>query len=176
MYRLHHTLGAIITATGEHVRPIKSDVRWRDYLAWVKAGNVPAPAQADQEPLDTIRERVRSAIDQERARRHGLPVAYSGAVFDADSEARENITGTIARLVRGDGLPAGWIGWRDYGNAMHWATSTAADVLSALRGLSSAIEDRKQSLLIAAWIKKEEIAALDRAALEAYDATTGWTA
>ena len=44
MYRLDHRLGVIITATGEHVRPIKSDVRWRNYLAWIKAGNAPLPA------------------------------------------------------------------------------------------------------------------------------------
>ena len=51
MYRLHHSLGVIITATGEHVRPIKSDVRWRNYLAWVKAGNAPLPAiEPEPEP------------------------------------------------------------------------------------------------------------------------------
>ena len=51
MYRLHHRLGVIITATNEHVRPIKSDVRWRNYLAWVKAGNAPLPAiEPEPEP------------------------------------------------------------------------------------------------------------------------------
>lgn len=51
MYRLHHTIGVIITATGEHVRPIKSDVRWRDYQEWVKAGNAPLPAiEPEPEP------------------------------------------------------------------------------------------------------------------------------
>lgn len=51
MYRLHHLLGVIITATNEHVRPIKSDVRWRNYLVWVKAGNAPLPAiQPEPEP------------------------------------------------------------------------------------------------------------------------------
>ena len=51
MYRLHHTIGVIITATNEHVRPIKSDVRWRNYLAWVKAGNAPLPAiEPEPEP------------------------------------------------------------------------------------------------------------------------------
>ena len=44
MYRLHHTLGVIITATNEHVRPIKSDARWHNYLAWIKTGNAPMPA------------------------------------------------------------------------------------------------------------------------------------
>lgn len=44
MYRLHHLVGVILVATGEHIRPIKSDVRWRDYLAWIKTGNAPLPA------------------------------------------------------------------------------------------------------------------------------------
>lgn len=44
MYRLHHLLGVILVATGEHIRPIKSDVRWRDYLAWIKTGNAILPA------------------------------------------------------------------------------------------------------------------------------------
>lgn len=43
MYRLHLTQG-VIDATGDHIPPIKSDPRWRDYQAWVKAGNVPLPA------------------------------------------------------------------------------------------------------------------------------------
>lgn len=51
MYHLHHRLGVIITTTNEHVRPIKSDARWRDYLAWVKAGNAPLPAiEPEPEP------------------------------------------------------------------------------------------------------------------------------
>ena len=44
MYRLHHLLGVILVETGEQIRPIKSDVRWRDYLAWIKTGNAPLPA------------------------------------------------------------------------------------------------------------------------------------
>jgi len=44
MYRLHLTQGVIDLATGDHIQPIKSDPRWRNYLAWAKAGNVPEPA------------------------------------------------------------------------------------------------------------------------------------
>ena len=35
--------------------------------------------------------------------------------FDADPVSRERISGTIALLQRGDGLPAGRLGWRDAG-------------------------------------------------------------
>lgn len=43
MYRLHHLLGVIIVATGEHIRPLRSSAKWRDYLNWIRAGNVPLP-------------------------------------------------------------------------------------------------------------------------------------
>ena len=36
--------------------------------------------------------------------------------FDADKVSRDRISGMIARLQRGDGLPAGWMGWRDADN------------------------------------------------------------
>lgn len=44
MFRLHPTQGVILIATDEHIPPVKSDARWRDYQSWVKAGNVPEPA------------------------------------------------------------------------------------------------------------------------------------
>lgn len=44
MYRLHPTQGVIDVATDAIIPPLKSDARWRDYQAWVKAGNVAAPA------------------------------------------------------------------------------------------------------------------------------------
>lgn len=43
-YRLHRDSGVILVATDEHIPPVKSDARWRDYQSWVKAGNVPEPA------------------------------------------------------------------------------------------------------------------------------------
>ena len=81
----------------------------------------------------------------------------------------------IARLQRGDGLPAGWMGWRDTANEMQWVTDDAATVLANLTELSRAIEDREQALLVASWTHKANIAALtDIDAIIGYDATTGW--
>lgn len=95
--------------------------------------------------------------------------------FDADRVSRERISGMIARLQRGDGLPAGWIGWRDAGNQQRWATDDAATVLANLTALSRAIEDREQALLVASWAHKDAIAALeDIDAIIAYDVTAGW--
>ena len=95
--------------------------------------------------------------------------------FDADQTARERISGMIARLQRGDGLPNGWVGWRDASNQQQWATDNAATVLSNLTALSRAIEDREQALLIAGWTHKANIEALtDVDAILAYDVTVGW--
>lgn len=95
--------------------------------------------------------------------------------FDADKVSRDRISGTIARLQRGDGLPAGWMGWRDASNQQWWAEDSAATVLANLTALSCAIEDREQALLITSWQHKANLNALeDFAAILSYDPTTGW--
>jgi len=95
--------------------------------------------------------------------------------FDADKVSRERISGTIARLQRGDGLPAGWLGWRDASNQQWWAEDDAATVLANLTALSCAIEDREQALLIASWQHKANLNALeDFNAILSYDTIAGW--
>lgn len=116
-----------------------------------------------------------AAVSQEFAIRTLQPVQYDGAPFDADEVARGRIIATITRMIRGDGLPAGWVGWRDYDNAMHWGEDTTETVRAQLAGLSAAIEDREQSLLVAAWQHKAALAALTTVEdIIAYDVTTGW--
>lgn len=95
--------------------------------------------------------------------------------FDADAVSRERISGTIARLQRGGGLPAGWIGWRDASNQQRWAEDDAATVLASLVALSCAIEDREQALLTASWQHKANLNALeDFNEILSYDTTAGW--
>ena len=121
--------------------------------------------------LDAARESKFQQVATELNRRLYLPC--NG--FDADKVSRERISGMIARLQRGDGLPAGWVGWRDAANEMHWATDDAATVLANMIALSRAIEDREQALLVASWTHKANIAALeDIDAILAYDVTQGW--
>lgn len=136
----------------------------RDARTWVARVDLAIAARCDD-------------VDVERARRHAAPIDYATARFDADAEARENITGVLLRLLRGDGLPADWIGWRDADNAMHWVADDAATVQVELAALSRAIEDRKQALLIAAWTHKAALAALGTVeAVLAYDLSSGWPA
>lgn len=123
--------------------------------------------------LDAARKAKLQEVAAELGRRLYLPC--NG--FDADKVSRERISGMIARLQRGDGLPAGWVGWRDASNQQQWAADDAATVLANLTALSRAIEDREQVLLIAAWQHKAAITDLDDiGAILAYPVTEGWPA
>lgn len=172
MYRLDPLSGVIIVATGEHILPRKSDPRWLAYQAWIREGNIPEPTEIDLVPLDVILDRKLSDVMTWSTEQHDSPIEYLSVQFDADSPARENITGTFSRLSRGDGLPSGWVGWRAFDNSMHWADSSASDVQNHLRAISTAIEDRKQSILVQAWTHKYQLQVLfdadDREGLEGY--------
>ena len=121
--------------------------------------------------LDAARESKLQQVAAELSTRLYLPC--NG--FDADKLARERISGMIARLQRGDGLPAGWVGWRDASNQQHWSQDDAATVLANLTALSRAIEDREQALLVASWTHKANIAALtDIDTILSYDVTANW--
>ena len=121
--------------------------------------------------LDAARESKLQQVTTELNRRLYLPC--NG--FDADKVSRDRISGMIARLQRGDGLPAGWMGWRDADNQQHWAEDDVATVLANLTALSRAIEDREQALLVAGWTHKANIAALeDIDAILSYDVTKNW--
>lgn len=129
------------------------------------------PTKSWRPNLDAAKAAKKADVEVELASRLYLP--YNG--FDADNISRERISGTIARLQRGDGLPAGWIGWRDAGNQQLWATDDAATVLANLIMLSRAIEDREQALLVASWNHKANIAALtDIDTILNYDVTANW--
>lgn len=125
---------------------------------------------------DDARAKKKAMIDPEFDRRTYAPVMYDGAPFDADDrKSRARIAGLSKRLERGDGLPPGWIGWRDANNDYHWANDTPEVVQARLASLSKAIEDREQALLIAAWTHKAALDALtDIGDILAYDVTTGW--
>ena len=121
--------------------------------------------------LDAAKAAKKTEIETELSRRLYLPC--NG--FDADKVSRERISGMNARLQRGDGLPASWVGWRDASNQQQWVTDDAATVLANLTALSRAIEDREQALLVASWTHKANIAALtDIDAIIDYDVTANW--
>lgn len=126
------------------------DLRNQDPNLW--------PANSQQVLLD-LKTAALQAGAAELTRRLYLPITVGGSPFDADRVSRERITGTILRLQQGRGLPDGWMGWRDYDNAMHWADATDAEVLAHLTALSEAIENREQALLVTGWTLKAQIEA-----------------
>ena len=158
MYQVHPVIGVIETETGEHIKPRSGNPRWDEYRQWLRAGNVPAPQPLDEEPLTTtILERKLTEVQQWVERGHNSPIEVNGYWFDADAVARENISGTLTRLMRGSGLMGNWIGWRTYHNEMLWAGDSANTVQIQLGLVSEAIEDRKQGLMIQAWQKKAQL-------------------
>ena len=142
---------------------------WRQYADWNPVSEKWSPRLSD-----AITDRSR-LVSQRLSELSQEPVESHAGKFDADKVSRERISGMIARLQRGDGLPNGWIGWRDANNQQQWAEESAATVLANLVALSRAIEDREQALLVASWAHKAAIAALeDIDAILGYDVTTGW--
>ena len=127
---------------------------WRQYADWDPASEKWSPRLSD-----AITDRSR-LVSQKLSELSQESIESHAGKFDADRVSRERISGTIARLQRGDGLPAGWVGWRDASNQQQWVTDSAETVLANLTALSCAIEDREQALLITAWSHKANIAAL----------------
>lgn len=131
---------------------------------------VPSPA-ALAELKFARSEAVNALRDQKRA----APISYMGILFDADSASVANMQGLATRIERGDGLTLGWIGWRTWDNTMVWASEGASEVLAHLHALARALEDRQQSLLLAAWRHKAALLQCEGGAdVLAYDITVGW--
>lgn len=146
------------------IPPRPSDSHDWDWTTKTWAPNIPATVLAKKQAItDTLNRCIVS------------PILYDGAPFDADPAAIKRIICTLNRLLRGDGLPDGWIGWRDFKNNYHWGTDTPEQVKTHLAALSRAIENREQAALIVAWTHKANLAALtDFDELLAYDVATGW--
>ena len=143
------------------VRPLRPG----DFYAWSSELETWLPH------LDAAKTAKKAEIEAALATKLYLPC--NG--FDADKISRERISCMIARLQRGDGLPPGWMGWRDASNQQRWAADDAATVLANLTALSRAIEDREQALLVASWTHKANIAALeDIDTILSYDVTKNW--
>lgn len=149
---------------------------------WESAGPKPSQhhrldAASKEWVLDTApaKRQLAQAVDRLRDQKHASPIAVGATLFDADAQSVENIRGLIARIERGDGLTTGWLGWRVFDNTMVWADWTAPQVLQGLYDVACALEDRKQSLLAAAWAHKAAIQGLETLEeVQGYDVSTGW--
>jgi len=111
--------------------------------------------------LERLRRDVKTRLEGQRRYLAELPISYEERMFDADATARDRISGMLNRLGRGDSLPVGWCGWRDYANEMVWSALDAEAVQVKLGGLADAIEQREQSLLIRTWELKDRLDAMN---------------
>lgn len=124
--------------------------------------------------LTTLQARLCSQVDAQMRALTLSPIEVDGARFDADEVSRGRITNMVIRLQVA-GLPIAWLGWRDADNQMRWQDNTAEDVLAQLVALKSAVEDREQVLLIAAWQHKAAILGNnDAEALKTYSIYDNW--
>lgn len=154
----------VVPAPPEELPPQGQAWRWNAATGWALSPDTRNPDRSIKLPGDprTLQDHQANALQSvadELARRLHLPVTVEGSPFDADKVSRDRITGMILRLNQGRGLPDGWMGWRDYDNAMHWADATDAEVLAHLTALSEAIENREQALLVTGWTLKAQIEA-----------------
>jgi hypothetical protein len=142
-------------------------------LAW--AWNADVWRWVSQPTLGALVRRMQAQVDVQVELRTAAPIWFDGALFDADATSRGRISGLLQQLVLGLGLPAGWVGWRDADNAMHWSAASADDVRASLAALARAISDREQALLCAAWRHKTALGMLTTIDdVLAYSLTAGW--
>lgn len=176
MYRFHPNNGVILISTGEHIPAIKSDQRWRDYQAWVKAGNVAEPAETYAEPLELVYSRLISKINQRRNHVEQTYFMYLGKPLDSNPVSAIRITAaaSAAQTALAIGLPFDPIDWTCYDNTI--LTMTAQQVI----GMPLALAAHSQSCHAVATQKKAQAATLyeaeDRAGLESFDINSGWPA
>lgn len=103
------------------------------------------------------------------------PVEYMGILFDADEKSLGRMRDVLSRLTRGDGLTAGWVGWRTHSNSMAWATSTPDEVKAHLTNIVRMLEDWHQACMLSAWAHKDALIGLgDYESAANYDITSGW--
>ena len=180
---------AFMAAPGEQW--IESDEVVSDATHFVFAGAIvpfpppPSPAHSwdwgayewgvTAEDIQDIKVRRASEINAAREGKQYLPVLYDGVLFDADPQSRTAMIGLDARIRRGDGLAAPWVGWRTYDNSFVWADAPPEQVLLHLINLQRLLEDRWQALLNRSWVLKDALAQLGSVDdVLAFDAQAGW--
>lgn len=163
-YRLS-PVGVIEIATGAHIK--KGEPGWAEYAAWLKAKNTPLPAIVELEPLDDIRAKVRSQINQWRNRQEqgSLIFEYDGRSWDGGLKVRDRLKPTLNQPA----LPAGFF----------WTSADDEDVPMTMAELIELDAAHEAAIVSKGWEiharqreMKAEIEAMDRDGLTNY--TIGW--
>lgn len=144
----------------------RRDAGWREYEAWLTAGGVPDPMPQPPAPSLELRRAERSAlVNRVRDAQAAAGVTFDGKRFDSDPVSRANLTGAVASIGGGGGLPSG-LQWRTADNQL------VAMTPQKLSQLGRAVLDHVNACYVRSWELKDAIAAsLDP---ESIDITAGW--
>ncbi len=128
MYQLTFDPAVILRTTDNAFIPVApGNSDYQAYLAWVAAGNTPAPiplAQAKAQQLALLQ----TAYDAARQ----VPVSYMSTTFQADDYSQTTLNKTLACLTPAGATPAGFY-WVDANNVPVTMT------LAQLQGLAQAM-------------------------------------
>lgn len=104
--------------------------------------------------LDSVKLARKQEVSELRVAAHYSPISYSGALFDADAVAQNNVMAWMVNLAVGLQLPPGFV-WRDASNVDHPADE------EFISGLGAAMVQRGSSLYQQQWDHKAAIDALN---------------
>lgn len=171
MYSLHPVSGVI--KDGVHIKPVKSNPSWLEYQQWLKNGNVPAPAQVEVEPLESVLAKTVSRIKERRNLAEQSGFSYLGSVFDSNliSAIRINGAAQAAMIAVQNNIPFS-LGWTAKNNSV--VPMTAAEIVGmplAMASHANACHEHARTLVASAVALFN---AGDRGALEAFDFESGW--
>jgi hypothetical protein len=138
-----------------------------DNIIWGPAQVVDGAVVPAPESVDIVKLRKLSEIEEARRRKTEAPIAYEGAMLDADKTAQANISAKLQeiaqRLGMGISMPAELMVWRDYDNSNH-VFATLVEYQSWLGRLAIAITERGTLLYGWSWQMKALVAAAETAA------------
>lgn len=166
-YQLHPESGVIELATGARIQ--RGEPGWEAYRQWTKAGGVASAAPVELEPIEDVRQRVRSQVttwrdQQERGR---IIFEHDGRRWDGGIDVRKR----LQPVLNLPALPAGFF-WTDADN------NDVPMIAESLAALNAAHE---QAIIARGWAihvrqreMKAEIDLLSGAALGNY--FIGWLA
>lgn len=130
-------------------------------------------AWVDARTVNDLKAAKRIAIEAERRRRTVSPIAYDGALLDADKTAQENIANKLLeigqRMELGQPMPQELLFWRDHDNIDH-TFDTVEEYRAWLGGLAVAITERGTQAYAWSWQAKAALAAAD--SIQAVEAIT----
>lgn len=145
---------------------LRTDPTWPLYELWLRAGNVPDPMPPPAPPtLEQRRAERKALVNILRNEKAAAGVTFDGKRFDSDPLSRANLTGAVASVGGGGGIPPGF-SWRTADNEI------VAMTPQRLAQLGRAVLDHVNACYLRSWQLKDAIEASSDP--ESIDITAGW--